>query len=158
MKIQADEYELRVFKKEDAISFYNLANDELVKKYVSYAYPEDIKDAEEMVSDYAAGDLKNDFYFLIQKNETLIGMIIAVRTFEKDLETSAFIAKEFRGKGIMTSVMKSFLKWLYENTDYENLIMVIDKDNIASNCQIKKIGGIFEKEYKDKNVYKVAIR
>ena len=158
MIIQAGEYELRPFKKDDAINFFNLAHDELVKKYVPYAYPKNIEEANKMVQDYLKGDLKNDFYLLIEQNEILIGMIIAVRYSKKTLDTSAFIAKNFRGKGIMTIAMKSFIKWLYDNTDYENLIMFIEKENIASNCQIKKIGGVHISKYENNNVYSVTIR
>ena len=85
-------------------------------------------------------------------------MIIAVKINNKVLEISAFVAKEFRGKGIMTIVMNSFINYLKQNTDYEKLMMIIDKENIASNCQIKKIGGNFIKECQNNNVYEVLLK
>lgn len=158
MEIQAGEYKLRSFTEDDAINFYYLAHDEIVRKYVPYAYPKNIKYAHEMVKDYVKGDCINDFYMLIQHNKDLVGMIIAVKIKWRTLEVSAFISPEYRGKGIMTIAMKSFKKWLSDNTEYERLLMFIEEENIASNCQIKKIGGAFSHVYEKYNVYKVAVK
>lgn len=158
MVIQAGEYKLRSFNENDILSFYSVAHDELVKKYVPYAYPKDIEEAKELAFYYSRGDLKNDFYLVIQKEDIFIGMIIAVRTIEKSLDVSAFISKDFRGKGIMTIAMNSFIKWLHDNTDYEVLLMNINRENVASNHQIKKIGGVFKKIHGNDNIYEVSIR
>ena len=58
----------------------------------------------------------------------------------------------------MTIAMNSFIKWLHDNTDYEVLLMNINKENIASNHQIKKIGGDFKKIHGSDNIYEVSIR
>ena len=158
MIIQAGEYELRSVRQNDVREFYNLAHDEMVREYVFYAYPKNIKEASEMVKYYSNCDCKNAFYLFIQKDKKIIGMIIAVRTIGKILETSAFISKEFRGNGIMTTSMKSFIKWLSENTDYEKLEMYIDQKNIISNSQIKKIGGVFNRIRDSNNIYEVKLR
>lgn len=158
MKIQAGEFELIPFKDIDEVQYYELAHDQMVKKYVPYAYPIDRKAAKEIVQVYSNGDSKNDFYLLIRDKQNFIGMIIAVRTTAKVLDTSAFLIPEYRNKGIMTIVMQAFIKWLSENTAYEELIMLIEKNNIASNIQIKKIGGVFQSLYKNNYVYKVFLK
>lgn len=158
MIIQAVEYELRSFREDDVMAFYDLAHDELVKRYVPYAYPKTLEEAYEMVEDYVKGDCENDFYLLIQYNESLIGMIIAVRIKWRTLEVSAFIAPKYRGKGIMTTAMKAFIKWLSDNTDYKQLVMFIEEENSTSNCQIRKIGGICSHVYEQYNVYTVTIK
>ena len=63
MEIMAGEYRLRQFTADDINSFYELAHDELVKKYVPFVYPRNLEDAKEMVKNYLDGDCKNDFYF-----------------------------------------------------------------------------------------------
>lgn len=157
MKIQAGQYTLRSFQDSDVIPFYNIAHDDIVKKYVSYAYPEDYENANEMVQDYVLGDCKNDFYLLIEKDSNVIGAIIAVRIVDKILDVSAFLGKDYRQKGIMTIAMTSFKKWLKQYTSYRELRMHINKDNDVSNCQVKKIGGIKLREKENAFLYKVQL-
>lgn len=158
MIIQAKQQTLRTFGHYDALAFYRLSHDEEVKKYVPYAYTEDLKEAEEMVEYYSEGDCKNDFYLIIEEDEAMVGVIIAVRTIKNTLEVSAFVSKHFRGRGIMTKAMETFKEWLSKNTNYEKLVMCIEKENVASNCQIRKIGGKFVETLENNNVYEIVIK
>lgn len=141
MIIYGERCSLRTFFKSDWKVFYSIAHEESVKAYVPYAYPNDIIEAKEMTTVYSEGDLKNDFYLLIEYDQKVVGVIIAIKTMGNFLDTSAFIAKPYRSKGLMTDAMKLFIKWLSENTEYEELHMDIEMENKASNRQILKIGG-----------------
>lgn len=158
MVIQGNRCLLRPIDICDTSIFYAMAHEDVVKRFVPYAYPEDIEEADEMVYHYSKGDLKNDFYLMIESAGERVGCIIAVRTIEKTLDTSVFLAKEYRGRGIMTDAMLTFTDWLRKNTDYKELIMTIDAENTASNRQIKKIGGDFVKQYCNNEIYKISLR
>lgn len=149
---------LRNFNLDDVKTFYAIAHDESVKRFVPYAYSEDEYEAFENVSIYSNGDMKNDFYFVIEVDQKVVGAIISVRTEGKTLDTSAFISKDFRKRGIMTDAMNAFIKWLKQNTDYYVLAMTIDTENDASNHQIKKIGGVFQLTKDNYNIYHVFVR
>lgn len=149
---------LRAFDLKDVKSFYGIAHDDDVKSFVPYAYPENMHEAFENVYAYSCGDMKNDFYLVIERDGEIVGAIISVRTNEDSLDTSAFISKNYRGMGIMTDAMNTFVKWIKENTNYKKLVMTIDLKNVASNHQIKKIGGIFMMEKDSYNVYNVFVR
>ena len=153
-----DGYVLRSFAKQDAKDFFKLShNDKLIKEFVPYAYPNDIKEAEEMIETYSNGDCKNDFYLVIEKENQMIGIIIAVRTIGLNLDTSAVIYNQYRNNGIMTISMNAFIKWLKENTNYEKLCLCISKRNKASIHQSKKIGSILEKDESDSLLFNIIL-
>lgn len=147
MIIQGNRCMLRPFNICDAGAFYNMVkNDEVVERFVPYVYQSDIEEAEDTVYEcYSKGDLKNDFYLVIECDGEEVGCIVAVRTIGMCLDTSALLAKEYRGKGLMADAMLAFIKWLRTNTDYNELEMKINAENEASIRLIKKIGGVFIK-------------
>ncbi len=158
MVIHANEYILRSFRLDDVDAFYQIAHEEAVKKYVPYAYVETKAEASESVRIYAEGDNKNDFYLLIVKENVPVGVIIATRTIGRVLDVSTLVSKEHRGQGIMTVAMNSFIQYLKKNTDYKTLVMMIRKENVASNKQVLKIGAILETEVGGNNVYHVYLK
>ena len=116
---------LRAFDLKDVKSFYAIAHDDDVKSFVPYAYPENMHEAFENVYAYSCGDMKNDFYLVIERDGEIVGAIISVRTNEDSLDTSAFISKNYRGMGIMTDAMNTFVKWIKENIPEEIYIDVM---------------------------------
>ena len=159
MIIHAGDYILRNFVKSDTPKFYKMMhNDDTIEKYVSSAYPYDLEEAEILVNLYSQGDNINDFYLVIEKNNKMIGAIIAVRTLTRTLDTSAILAEQYRGKGIMTIVMSHFKKWLQNNTDYEVLSLVIKKDNTASLKHIQKCEAILTREDQYYKFYKIFLK
>ena len=144
---------------EDVKEYYQMAhNDEAIKKYVPSSYPSDPREAYELVGTYSQGDCSNDFYLLIEKNGIMIGAIIAVRTIGKTLDTSAFIFKPYRGKGIMTIVLSEFRDWLKRYTDFEEMSLVIKKGNNMSLMQAQKCGVVFQKEDEENEFYKIYLK
>lgn len=159
MKFHAGKYTIRNFRKSDTLKLYNLSKDEAVKKYVVYAYTETIEEAQKNIECYVQGDCKNDFYLLIEdaeKNE--VGVIIAVRTLLGVLDVSSYVKKEYRGQGIMTLVMKSFIRWLKRYTQYTELHMLVSKRNKASNQQLKKLNAEQREHERSTYLYVIRIR
>lgn len=157
MIIQNERCVLRSFSKEDLGVFYLMAHDEAVKRYVPFAYPADEEEAKEMISTYEEGDFKNDFYLMIEKDGMPVGVIIAIRTINAVLDTSAFIARGYRGKGIMTDALRLFISYLKANTKIKELRMEIEFENLASNMQISKIGGECICIFTNYKVYRVKV-
>lgn len=158
MIIYTDNYIIRNLTNCDTKSFYELAHDKLVKKYVPYSYCKDYNMAKENMSYYIKGDCKNDFYLAILKSDELIGSIIATKLDSSTLDVCTLVLSKWRGKGVMTEAMNGFIKWLKENTLYLNLNMVVEKSNIASIKQILKINGKLYNSDSKKNFYRILIR
>lgn len=157
MIIHAEQYSLRSFTINDTTVFYNLAHDYKIKKYVPSAYPQDLKEAFEIIETYENGDCINDFYLVIEKQNEMIGAIIAVRTFSLTLDVSTIISEQYRGQGIMTKVLTSFIEWLKNNTNYEKLSFVIKKDNVPSIRQVLKCKAVLKKENEENYFYEVIL-
>lgn len=148
MTILAGKYILRNFTCEDALPYYKIAHDEAVAKYVGNAYPFNLDEALELVETYSElmGNGK-DFYFAItNKDKKIIGVIIAVQPINGSLDVSAFVAKEYRRTGIMTTSMKAFISWLrHKHPEITTLHFLVKKENLPSNMQLRKIGAVLQK-------------
>jgi len=159
MIIHAKDFVLRNFAMDDVSTFYSMMhNDSAIKEYVPSAYPHDCEEAYMLVKLYSAGDNKNDFYLIIEKDGIMIGLIIAVRTVGRNLDTSAIIFKPYRGKGVMTIVLNHFKQWLQTNTDYEVLSMVVRNDNVSSLKQIQKCGVTLQNEDEKYKFFKIYLK
>ena len=159
MIIHAKDYILRNFNMSDAREFYQMTHDDdKIKTYVPSAYPNDPQEAYMMVNVYSKGDNINDFYLVIEKDNIMIGAIIAVRTIDMTLDTSAIIFKPYRGQGIMTVVLNQFKIWLKDHTDFEIMSLVIKKDNEASLRHVQKCGVILTKEDEENKFYKIYLK
>lgn len=157
MIIHAGEYILRTFTNNDLMLFYNIAHDQKIKDYVPNSYPEDLQEAYEILETYIKGDCINDFYLLIEKQNEMIGAIIAVRTISRILDVSTIISKQYRGQGIMTKMLNAFINWLKNSTDYEKLSFAIKKDNIPSIRQVEKCNAVLKKDIEDDYIYEIIL-
>lgn len=158
MIICTDNYVVRNFTVEDTRAFYELTHESLVKKYVPYAYCENYEMAEELIGYYVKGDCVNDFYLAIVKDEKIIGSIIANKMYDNALEVSAIVSSEHRNKGVMTETMNGFIKWLEQNTSYQKIRLVVEKENIASIKQVEKMKGELYNDNDLRNFYQILIR
>ncbi|ASK64465.1 GNAT family N-acetyltransferase [Virgibacillus phasianinus] len=59
---------------------------------------------------------------------------------EPNREVAYAISKHYRNKGFITQAVKGLIKYLFENTDVEQLNVVVLPRNIASNKVINKCG------------------
>lgn len=159
MEIKAQEYTLRSFKPSDASEFfYKTYKDESIKKYVPSVFPKDFLDAYEIVQTYSEGNCKNEFYLAIEKENVMVGFIMSVNLVKMSLDTSAVIFEQYRGNGIMTTVIRCFVNWLKANTEYENLSLQIKNDNVASLKQSKKCGAEFKREDENHKYFDIHIQ
>ncbi len=148
-----DKLRLRSFEEADYKSYYEIAHEKAVRKYLVGAYVKTMDDAKDIVKIFSNGDLKNDFYLLVELNEIPIGAISAVRTVESSLEVSAFLSTEYRCQGIMTASMDAFIEYLENYTSYEVLYFTVKKKNLVSNRQIQKLKVNLLTEYPEYYIY-----
>ena len=133
---------LRPFKKEDANEYLKIANDIDIKQYLPFASPDTLEESIELIENYCELDFVNDFYFVIEDIQThhLIGALLCFRTSSFMLDTSYFIAKDYRGNGLILEALEVFIDYLSKNTVYKTLFFMINHNNLASKRIMEKLG------------------
>jgi len=133
---------LRPFKKEDANEYLRIANEKSIKEYVPFASPDNLAETVELIQNYSELDFVNDFYFIIEDKSThqLIGALLCFRTLSMDLDTSYFIAKNYRGNGFVLEALHVFINYLTKNTPYQSMHFMINNTNTASMKIMEKLG------------------
>ena len=66
---------------------------------------------------------------------------------EPNREIAYAISKHYRNRGYTTKAVKGLIKYLFENTDVEQLNTVVLPRNVSSNKVIQKCGFRFKGEY-----------
>jgi len=133
---------LREFRKEDKENYLKIANESSIKKYVPFSSPDNLKECAELMKYYSNMDFVNDFYFLIEDKIThqLVGALLCYRTETFALDVSYFIAKDFRGNGLILEALKLLGSYLLEQTVYKTMFFMIKKDNLPSIKVMEKLG------------------
>lgn len=151
---------LRPFKKEDSKEYLKLVNDVAIKQYLSFASPDTLEESIELLENYCEVDFVNDFYFVIEDTKThqLIGALLCFRTSTFILDTSYFIAKDYRGNGFVIEALKVFIDYLSKNTAYNTLFFMINNKNLTSKKIMQKLGSEKISESKHSSSYEYQIK
>lgn len=149
-------YELRRLGIEDAEQLAKVANNKEVARFlrVAFPHPYTLQDAREYIS-YAENS-KDDVVLGIFIENKACGCICArIRSdvYAKSCELGYWLAQEHWGKGIMTSAVKAFCEFVFENYDVNRIDAEIFADNTASKRVLEKAGFELEGVHK-KKVYK----
>jgi len=92
MIIQTERLNLRPFCDQDKSWYCKLVKDAELKKRLPGLEAEDDADAASHVELFKNGDFINDFYYVIEdKNNNVLGMIVAVRITSKTIDVSYFL-------------------------------------------------------------------
>ena len=145
-QIETKRLRLRPFALEDAKAYFKLTKDPAIRKYVPYACFLNIKDTRNIIKEaYSKGDLKHDFYLVIEKksNDKIIGALIITEDMLMNSYYNAcyLIGKRYRRKGYMKEALQGFIKNV---TLPGTIIFEIMKNNYASLQLIQQIPGIKE--------------
>ena len=148
MIIQTERLQLRPFTLGDAEEYFKIvSSSQDIQEFVPFAYESTVDEMRQAISEcYSVGNLKDDFYLII---EEIIGAIIAVRIFGKNLDLSILLGRDFRHKGFMFAAMKGFINYL-KGTNYSYLSLCINNKNIASQNLAHKLGAVKVGEIKGK--------
>lgn len=136
------------FKFKDAQEFYRITQDSAIVKYMPYVYEYNVKGIRKTIKEtYVKADFVRDYYIKIveKKTKQMVGAIIAITNHEGKLELSVMIGEDYRKKGYMYEALREFYCALKERRIKEVVVM-IHKDNKASNQLFEKLGVVFVKE------------
>lgn len=160
MVLKGDRVILRKFRKEDAEEYLKIANETAIKQYLQFASPDNFEECMELIENYSDLDFINDFYFVIEDRTThqLIGALLCFRTSTFMLDTSYFIAKDYRGNGFILEALKVFIDYLSKNTVYETLFFMINNRNLASKKIMQKLGSKIINETTRTSSYEYQIK
>ena len=139
MVINTNRLILRPFKVEDATSFFEITQDEAIKKFVPYASPKSISEAkQDIITYYSNGDFIHDFYLIIElkSNKEIIGSLIVTQNLEKEFDMSLVISKKHRCNGYMAETIQAFIKSMPSNS---HLIFLVNENNQASLNLMKRL-------------------
>ena len=99
MIIQTERLQLRPFTLGDAEEYFKIvSSSQEIQEFVPFAYESTIEEMRQAISEcYSVGNFKDDFYFIIEEmiSHKIMGAIIAVRIFEKNLDLSILLGRDF---------------------------------------------------------------
>ncbi len=149
-------YELKRLRLSDTDQLAKAANNEEVARFLRAAFPHPytLQDAREYIS-YAASS-KDDVILGIFVEGKACGCICArLRgdVYAKSCELGYWLAQEYWGNGVMTSAVKAFCGFIFENYDINRIDAQVFAENAASRRVLEKAGFELEGVHK-KKVYK----
>ena len=149
-------FELRKLTLSDAQSLAKAANNENVARFLreKFPYPYTLQDAVEYIN-YVLSSKNELTYGIFVENQVCgcISVIFRGDVYKKSCELGYWLSEEHWGKGIMTSAVKEFCTFVFENYDINRIDAEIFADNISSRRVLEKVGFSFEGLHKEK-VYK----
>lgn len=139
MVINTENLTLRPLKVTDAEALFSVTHDEIVKKYVPYAYEETLEETQKALTDfYANGDLIHDFYLSIELSDSnkMIGCLIVTQNMNLEFDMSLVISPEHRGNGYILEAIQGFISYMPTGSI---LLFLVERDNLSSLNAISKL-------------------
>jgi RimJ/RimL family protein N-acetyltransferase len=147
MELQFGNYFIRDLSQNDVDSLVKYANNYSISRFLrnTFPYPYTKDDADRWIN-----FVKNDKYnlsFAIADKDELIGGIGAMSNQDVNrftVEIGYWLAEPFWNKGITTTAVKTFCKYLFDNYNFNHLTASIFEGNDASMKVVKKVGFVLE--------------
>lgn len=141
MIIRTKRLVLRPFLNSDKGWYYELVQNEELKKRLRNLATTDFDRAASCVERFAKGDFENNFYYVItDKRKNVMGIIMGIKITFTTIDVAYFLKEEYRHKGYMNEALIAFTDKVIEQDPGNRFRMVIDLDNIASLNVVKKLG------------------
>lgn len=149
-------FKLVRWNKSDSNDFYIQSNDDELYKNMSDTFPKSYQECEKTVQHFFVSNDETEYIRAIQINNQIAGCIGAF--FESDIycknaEIAYWIGKDFRGKGIMTEVIKCFTNNMFADTEVIRIYARPFAYNKGSQKVLEKAGFSYEGTMK-KSVFK----
>ncbi|WP_400246579.1 GNAT family N-acetyltransferase [Niallia sp. JL1B1071] len=153
--IDCGEILLREFRKEDVDAIYELTSQSEVYEFLpdwrstreqrlDWVTNYEIPDNKEFLANIPSiGERWLKLGIILKETDEFIGFCntgIKDELSEPNREIAYAISKHYRNKGYTTQAVKGLVKYLFENTDVEQLNAVVLPRNIASNKVIERCG------------------
>jgi len=158
MEIRVGNILLRQWRKEDAERLVEIGNNKKIFDNLRDAFPHPYKleDAHWFIDNHASDSNKLVRVFAIVVDGKVVGNVgtyLQEDVYRKNAEIGYFLAEEYWGKGIMTTVVKMIVEFLFENYDIIRISAEPFSRNIGSRKCLEKSGFKCEAELKN-NVIK----
>ena len=141
MIIQTERLVLRPFKCTDKIWYYELVQNEELKKWLPSLEAASFDEASKCVDIFMQGNFRDDYYYVIEDNgQNIMGIIIAVRITRNTIDVAYFLKEEYRHMGFMAEAVKGFANFARKEDYLRRFRMVIELDNSASLNVVKRLG------------------
>lgn len=142
--IESQRLRLRNFTLADTEAYFEMTQDQDIRRYVPYCFSRSFKGTRELIKDYIRGDCIHDFYLLLEEKESkqIVGAIIATTNrFFTQLDVAIMTKTSFRNQGYMKEALDAFIAYLPKDTV---LSFVVEQSNTSSLNTIGHIKGIEE--------------
>lgn len=154
MIIQTKRLILRPFCDDDKEWYYGMTRNEDVKRRLKGLRARNRKKANKDVDLLKAANFIDDFYFVItDKEENILGIIIAIRITYQVIDVSYFLFPKYRHNGYMYEALDCFVKEIKLKVCDYSFRMVVDEDNRASMNLMRKFEGMTYIDSKGRYVF-----
>lgn len=152
MQIETERLILRDLKKTDVKDLYENVNDISIAKFIPViAYPYKKKYAMSFINDSIKESKKKlrtkyELCINLKPEKKLIGMIgiSKIDRFNGTCTIGYWIAKKYRGQGIMKETLKRVIAFIFEDLKLRRIDIAALAENEASIKLIKKMGFVYE--------------
>ncbi len=146
--IETERLMLREFREKDAIELHKICNQDYILQWMPdwklsvESLRELIKWFKQCYSNIYSSDIRVMLAVTLKTNSKLIGMvgIGPKKEVKYEIEVAYYISKEFCNQGYITEAIKALTEWVFENTEIEYLIAIIEPKNLSSQRVIEKCG------------------
>lgn len=145
-KFETDDFKVRKIEISDAPSIYNNWTQELeVARYTTWVNHSCEKETQSYVEKCIAEWARSSYtWTIVHKAESTVVGSFAARENQHKIDIGYLLAIDWWGKGIMTSIVKSFISEAFMNTQVERIGAVCDIENPASKRVMEKAGMQYE--------------
>lgn len=149
MQIKTQNIVVRTLAKKDAESFYTIAREPTIYRYMpdwadgrthSQDYYEMI-DKYISLSDNTDISIGRSYAIALPNTDEMIGMIgVGRKDMLNEIELGYFMSEKYQRSGYTNEAVTAMVKWCFEVSDVEYLILTINCANVPSNKLAKKCG------------------
>jgi len=115
-----------------------------IDQFLSINAPRSLIEAERLVAHYLENiSSGNEIrYVVLNPRGDFIGCVGLYNMGTNDTEIQMWVAKDFQNLGFGTEILKTFLKWIRKNIEFNIIYAAFDEKNIASQEIAKNLGGV----------------
>lgn len=131
----------------DYQDFFYASNDKKLWDNMSDTFPKTLEECKTIIHLFATSTEKTEYIRAIKIDNKIVGCIAGffdTDMYIKNVEISYWLSAEYRGKGIMSQVVKTFSKSLYDSFDLHRIWARPFEHNKSSQRVLQKAGFNYE--------------
>ncbi len=147
-KITNNDFQMRQFELKDALAYFQLYNNPLIKKYIpGDMIPRDIRASAAQIKSLFLQGRSYPYWAVVRSdNDTLIGScgFVSSEVYHKRVELAYDLHPDYWGNGIMHKTLVACVKYAFENMHVQRLEAVTLQDNLQSIKSLLRLGMLHE--------------